>query len=122
MSLLIYITAVVVGIVFRRQELRHLAEENKEYTHLHIAVPLRAPRLRGIESGLTVWIGMFLAAIGGFSLAALFEIPTSVNNQEIITATSFFLASGLALVIVGGAAVRQNLLFRRSVAAAQAAS
>jgi hypothetical protein len=113
--IILYLIAVLVLIVFERQERRHTFYESLEYQRMGKTMPEPKPKLRMLESWLFIVIGISLLALGTW-LALLWRItPQLLPNQDTVNdllSHSLNWGAGLAavtaLTILGFKSARYN--------------
>lgn len=117
--IVLFITAMLVSIIFERQERRHTFYESLEYKRMGKTMPEPEPKLPPLESWLFTVLGIFICALGLGMIWAEFimarSTPLLAHNpratHEIISGTLDFaagLAAGIALTIHGMKSVRMN--------------
>jgi hypothetical protein len=130
MMMLIYIAAAGTAIALRSQAKRERGEIALECAQRAITIPRSGPKIRTLESILTIAAGMVLlfpaltwiallvrrATIGGDGTAEMTGIPGMMDYYI------FLLAAGLTLVILGGAALVQNMISSRAPCSGVSAS
>jgi len=113
----LYITAILVSIVFERQERRHRFELELEYDRLSKKLPPAKPKLSILTSWLNVAVGIIMTIIGILMLISQFavlHIPHALDKQPaVITGAQFelvavWLATSIALILLGLKSVRQH--------------
>lgn len=104
----IYITAVLVSIIFERQERRHVFEESMEYRRMGKEMPTPKPRLPMLESWINVVIGVIIFVLGvgliWTNLLVMRIAPRIVTDETTIKGLidwGALVAAGIALVILG---------------------
>lgn len=115
--LILYLSAVVVAIILRRQERRHQLELMIAYQRLGMPLPLHRPKLQKSECWLNLVLGGFLT-VGGTSFLAIYanmvrehlQIPTM---QWEFSAT--MLAAGITLFILGARSLQENKNYERAL-------
>ena len=112
---LIYLTAMGVFLVLRRQERSQKREIEFEYNHLGLSAPPRRPKIQPLEAILNVAIGFMLTAFGIFGAYLMAHVPDSNPADATGTRTLFSvsLAGGLTLIVLGVQAFRQNVSYRK---------
>lgn len=122
MLIFVYVIAVLVSLVFERQERRHLFEESLEYQRIGKEPPQPKPKLPLIESWLNVTVGIFLLLFGILAVwSQLFVLSTvhdaaerTLSGDDIIT-SSVFIAGGIALILLGLKSVRFHMHLNKNV-------
>jgi hypothetical protein len=115
MLIIIYIVSVLTGLVLQRQSERHISEELREYKRLGIEPPLARPKVQTIESMLTMWLGFIVSGLGLVAVWSFFLVPAELRQQQmtVVEEGAVFTAIGIALIMVGFTAVRQNAMYRK---------
>ena len=122
MSLLIFIAALTVSIALQRQGARHRRELAFGAERLRITLPVRPPKVRGLEAILGINLGCILAGFGAMQVwmitSVLPRIPRDGGASDGASfnswaSSSLTLAGGLALLYLGGRALLDNIRFRR---------
>ncbi len=115
MLILVYVIAVLVSLVFERQERRHLFYESLEYQRIGKEPPQPKPKLPLLESWLNVTIGIFLLLIGVsaiwsqlFVLRYVLDETVRTSFRDHILTWSVFIAGGIALILLGLKSVRYH--------------
>jgi hypothetical protein len=113
MTLGVFVAAVLVSLVFDRQERRHRFKVRLEYERLGCEMPAAKPRIPTLESILNIVVGLFFFSMGGILLYTFLVLGSAhgASGEQYIVA--FCLAVGIAMIIVGGRALRENVLYRR---------
>lgn len=115
MLILVYVLAVLVSLVFERQERRHLFYESLEYQRIGKEPPQPKPKLPLIESWLNVTIGILLFFIGFSAVYVRLFVVWTTSQIDATERTMFreemmywgvFIAAGIALIILGLKSVR----------------
>ena len=116
------VVAVLVSVVLDRQERRHSFEKSWEYRRLGIPFPMPKPKLSRLVAWLNVQLGLLVVLISifaGYSQFLLHQVVQNVPGQshpltiQIVDSIAFALAGGVALIILGLKAVKQNSDFER---------
>ena len=125
MILLIFVAAVLVAIVLERQERRHRYEKTWEYQRLGVPPPTVRPKLKRTEAWLNIGLGVLMLFFGSAmawthlkvmdALAARPDLPGQVPAGDFWEQTAFFLAAGIALIVLGATAVRQITRYERAI-------
>ena len=117
LHVILYITAVLVSIVFERQERRHNFELQLEYDRLGKKMPPAKPRLSLGVSWLNVLVGLVMIAIGIPMLMNQFMI---LDDPRLLSRTpgmsigaqfeyvAVWLATSVALILLGLKSVYQH--------------
>jgi 4-amino-4-deoxy-L-arabinose transferase-like glycosyltransferase len=112
MMILTFITAVLVSLVFERQERRQAFEESLEYRRMGKEMPKSKLKLPLLESWLNITLGIFILGFGVILLGSIFyilnEIPSERFYSEDWEFVSVIIATGIALVLLGSKSVRQH--------------
>jgi hypothetical protein len=113
---LIYISAMGVAIALGRQAKRQRAEIALQCASLGLTPLPERPRVRMLEALLGISIGLILLLASALGLSILLSVPSPEGRPgvELTDLTLLLFAAGLALVVLGAAAVRQNLTFSRT--------
>lgn len=126
--LAVFIEAVIVSVVFERQERHHRLDLEIEYEKQGMKVPPRTSKLPLLESIANVVVGLMVAEFGGIFVWTILgmirhagglgvkerDLIQSILANEIYFAAAF-LATGIALIILGIKSVRANLKYRRKL-------
>ena len=113
----IYITAVLVSLVFERQERRHRFELDLEYERLGKVLPPLKPRLSIGTSWLNVVVGAVMLLLGipmlWSQIQMLKIVPLLKKSHDFMSGMQFeisgvWLATAIALIILGLKSVQQR--------------
>lgn len=107
---ILYLSAVAVAIILRRQERRHRAEATIAYGRLGQPIPPREPKLGKYECWLALAVGTFLAIIGVMTVVANFVM--SKDNIQVPSgqweSAAVFLAAGITIYVLGVRSLQEN--------------
>jgi hypothetical protein len=117
--LILVIAAIVLSIIFERQERRHAFYESLEYTRLGKKKPEPKPRLPLLESWLCTTIGVLVFSLSTVSiwltLRVMWTYPQWLANAVVAKSLvddslnwSATLAVGIAVTAMGLRSVRRN--------------
>lgn len=115
MTLGIFVAAVLVSLAFDRQERRHRFEIRLEYERLGWEMPAAKPRIPTLESVLNIVVGLFFFSMGGILLYTFLILGSDLGASWEQYIVAFSLAVGIAMMIVGGRALRENLVHRKKM-------
>jgi ABC-type multidrug transport system permease subunit len=115
MTILIFVAAVTVVLVLERQKRRHIFEITLEYQKLLWELPMPEPRIPMLESWLNALLGVVMAAFGVLMLLTFLQVPADKAVPGWGNTVALFLASGIALTVVGGMAVWQNFAYKKQL-------
>jgi hypothetical protein len=113
MTILIFVAAVAVSLVLERQRRRHRYEIRQEFERLSWELPKPEPRIPMLESCLNVLLGMIMLVFGILILRAYTDLKPGMAVSGWGNMVALFVSSGIALVIVGGMAVWQNVKYKK---------
>jgi H+/Cl- antiporter ClcA len=112
--LAIYVSAVVVAILLRRQERRHRKELALVCEHLALPPPSQKPKLRLLECWLNILLGLFLTAGGTYFFWLFLSISNSVREGPRIAVplgewefSAILLATGISLLFLGFRSIQE---------------
>ena len=116
LMVLVYLAALGVSLVLRKQSTTHRRELKAEYDRLGIPMPASRPKIPMLESGLTIAMGLLLTIGGGFFLLTLASVPVPAIRSDpgLWSGSGVMIAAGLTLTVLGGEALRQNVRLRKS--------
>ncbi len=121
----VFVAAVLLSIVLERQERRHRFELGLEYDRLGKSMSPPKPRLSKSVSLLNVVVGIIMLIIGEIMLLSqismlwFFNEKHPLEPQMLAAGFEFvgvWLATAIALIILGLKSVRQNRLLARGTA------
>lgn len=120
-ALPVIVSAAVVSVFLDQQKRRHNFEIQVEYEKLGMKWPKQAPKLRMLESIAMTIVGLLIGEIGGIMLVSYigmihFHYTPGRNATEfmlgfLVLGAVFFLAAGLATVILGVRGVSANIRY-----------
>jgi hypothetical protein len=114
---IVYFAAILISIMFERQERRHRFELELEYDRLGKKLPSVKPRLSVPVSWLNIMVGMVMAVIGIPMLLSQFAMlrhsPHLMKANDAITGGQFemsavWLATSITLILLGLKSVQQH--------------
>ena len=117
MILLVFVAAVLVATVLERQERRHRLEKKWEYDRLGFPPPPVRPKLKRTEAWLNIALGVLIVLFGcAIVWTHLKVMETLAERPDLLRQNpagnfwehaAFYLAGGIALIVLGAKAVRQ---------------
>ena len=113
MLMLVIVAAVLGATVLQRQERRHRFELRWEYERHGMPIPVTPPKIPVLEALLTIVLGVIIGTFGGVLLRMVLGSAATPDMSEQEYAAAFFLSVGVALIILGIRAVRQNVVYRK---------
>ena len=114
LMMLMYLAAMGVYFVLRKQSTTHRRELEAEYDRLGIPMPVSRPKIPMLESGLSIAMGLLLTIGGGFCILTLGLVPAIRSDPGLWSASGAMIAAGLTLMVLGGRALRLNVRLRKS--------
>jgi hypothetical protein len=117
LTAILYITAVLVSMMFERQERRHRFELELEYERLGKILPPPKPRLSAPTSWLNVIVGTVMGIMGVPMLLSQFAVlrlsshltkPHDAMMGAQFEMSAVWLATSIALILLGLKSVRQH--------------
>ncbi len=116
LMILIYIAAVGVAVAFQRQSKRQKAEIALTCARLGLELPPSRPKVRTLEALLNIAIGIVLLIPGASGFRLMLQDPAVrvQTGERMIDFYAVLIAAGLTLIVLGGAALRANIIYRRA--------
>jgi hypothetical protein len=116
--LTIFIVAVLVSVIFERQERRHAFTESLEYLRMGKRRAEQEPKFPLLESWMGVAIGIYVVAMGVFMVWAdlmviryAHEISDTYINGRALMDAGAFIAGGIAILFLSLKSVLRNRRF-----------
>jgi hypothetical protein len=117
LTAILYITAVLISMMFERQERRHRFELELEYERLGKKLPPPKPRLSVPTSWLNVIVGAIMGIVGIPMLLSQFAVlqlsshltkPIDAMMGAQFEMSAVWLATSIALILLGLKSVQQH--------------
>ena len=117
LTFLIYLSAMGVSILLRRQAKRQKSEIARECARPGCPLPAGRPSIQTLEALLNISIGtvLFVPAMHGFWMIFRSPFFSTYTGPEMGDFYSILLAAGVTLMFLGSKALRQNLLYRKNI-------
>ncbi len=99
--LVIFLAALGVSQVLRRQEKVHWLQLELEYRRAGFDIPKPVPRLSKFEAWLNIAVGILLLLAGSSFVVMILKIPDLPGLRSVLPLASLILAGGATLAILG---------------------